>query len=41
MKRYTDKEKTREEEKEAKEEAPVNLFSGHVDPQDNGNREKP
>lgn len=40
-KEYTDKEKAREEEREAEEEAPVNIFSGHVDPQDNGRREKP
>ena len=41
MKEYTDKEKAREEEREAEKEAPVNIFSGHVDPQDNGKREKP
>ena len=41
MKEYTDKEKAREEEKAAKDEAPVNLFSGHVDPKDNGKRENP
>ena len=40
-KEYTDKEKAQEEEREAEEEAPVNIFSGHVDPQDNGRREKP
>lgn len=41
MKEYTDKERAGKEEEDAEEEAPVNIFSGHVDPQDNGKREKP
>ena len=41
MKEYIDKEKAREEEKEEEEESPVNIFSGHVDPQDNGKQERP
>lgn len=39
MKEYTDKEKT-EEEEQSEEDRPVNVFSWHVDAQDNGKREK-
>lgn len=41
MKEYTDKEQDEEgEDEEEREERPVNIFSGHVAPQDNGKKEE-